>query len=352
MSTVNKYNYEAVLLDFAEGRLSAKETDDLFDFLAAHPGLQEDFDAALEMISLDNTAEFSFSKKNDLIKDETSDFQQLLIIAHVEGVASQAEGEKLQALQTSNPALAQEVIVFAKLKMLADEQIVFSRKNKLLQENTLRFSVWLHRTTYAAAAVLLLFLIDRAFNQSPKVDFTELAQEKINLLIQNENKNTTPILQQEEPLYTEKINTPTLGHTSTKKQQIATVNKIESKNSMVKSDRERSNEIEVFQHMPIHEALAIDNPMKSKLAETPRHDPETAQKTEPKQQSGFIDYLAEQSSIIQSSYGFAGELSGKLKSFSGDFQKVDEIELKVWGMRTTIHKPSWMKWRRQKVKSE
>jgi len=359
MSTINKYNYEAVLLDFAEGRLSAKETNDLFDFLAAHPELQEDFDAALEIISLEDAADVSFSKKMDLLQDETLDFQQTLIIANLEGVANQDETQQLEVLKKDHPRVEKEIAIFSKLKMEADEQLVFSRKEALMQENTVRFSAWLYRTTYAAAAVLLLFILVNALSPSQTGDFTELAQSKLNQLNQNiakdDNQNKAvdnPTPQLDEPFYAEKT-APGQGQSNATKQRTVPAIVVPNDNNLAANDTKNREIIETFELLPIREASALEHQNKVQLAvfSAPELEPTKSEK-EQKFNSGLLNYLAEQSPRIESTYGFAGEVSDKLKSFTGDFQNVDEIELKFWGMRTTIRKPSWMKWRRQNVKSE
>jgi hypothetical protein len=348
MSTVNKYNYEAVLLDFAEGRLSSKETNDLFQFLAAHPELQEDFDAALEMISLDEDADFSFSKKSELLQDESYDSQQNLIIAHVEGVSSQEETEQLEALRNSDATVEKEIVVFSKLKMEADAQIIFSRKDELLQEKTVRFSAWLYRTTYAAAAIFLLFLLFTAVNKSQKIDFTEMAKAKVKQL--NQSKEVLPFQVVEEPWVAEDVKFDDTVNPSRK--ALVKPNEFFDKENNVASNVAIETEPnEAFEYLPIRRANSLEVSSEGQLATISEIEPDKLEEKE-KFNSGLLDYLANESPLIQNSYGFAGDLSDKIKSFSGEFQKVDEIELKIWGMRTTIRKPSWMKWRRQKVKSE
>ena len=348
MSTVNKYNYEAVLLDFAEGRLSSKETNDLFQFLAAHPELQEDFDAALEMISLDEDADFSFSKKNELLQDESYDDQQNLIIAHVEGASNQEETEQLEALRNSDATVEKEIAVFSKLKMEADGQVIFSRKEVLLQEKTVRFSAWLYRTTYAAAAIFLLFLMVTALNQSQKIDFTEMAKAKVKQL--NQNKNELPFQAVDEPWVAEDVKLddtvkPSRKVYATQDQYALPENHVAS-NNPIEVKRE-----EKFDYLPVRQANSLEKTYEAQLATISESEPDKLEQKE-KFNSGLLDYLANESPLIQNSYGFAGDLSDKIKSFTGDIQRVDELELKFWGMRTTIRKPSWMKWRRQKVKAK
>lgn len=351
MSTVNKYNYEAVLLDFAEGRLSAKETSDLFDFLAAHPELQEDFDAALEMAEIQEDTEFSFSRKNSLLKDESQDSVQDIIIACVEGVASIEESSQLDKLVLSSTDVNKELEIFSKLKMEADESLVFSRKETLIKP-VIRFSTWMYRATYAAAAVILLFIAfsglykneeSMAKTETPKnISDTQKPKDNVSST-KDEIQNLADIasnMKQGDDV--EKLTQP---------KKIYKQNTVDSFSELagINDDSPVNNSLEISP-MEILEANSLNPKLKYALAsfsETESEEDITKHKT-----ASFIDMLSEESSFVANTYSFAGGLSSKVLSFADYFRQYNEVELNVFGLRTTIHKPSWMKWRRQKVKSE
>ncbi len=335
MNTVSIYNYEAVLLDFTEGRLSSAETNALFDFLAAHPELQDDFDAALAMTTLEEDVSIGFSKKNALLKDDATDALQNLIIASVEGVANPSEERALESMLQANPKLAQEIRVFEHMKLEADETLTFAGKNKLIQPVVVPISTWIFRTTFAAAAVWLLFII---FNQNVGIQESDtLAKWQLKPLSLGDKVQSD---------LTQDVFQVAENFTKSSAPQVVqpqnTLNKSTSGNSI---RIELAENREFFQNLNPRVASSLDMADESALAHV---NPEEfiPQSGKEKYVTSFLEELAAQSTRVQATYGFAEDLAGKVKSLAEDFRTYDELEIKIWGMHTTIRKPSWMKWRR------
>jgi hypothetical protein len=200
-----------------------------------------------------------------------------------------------------------------------------------------------------------LFVLVTALNPSKQEDFTALAKLKVNQLNlnQGENGTSTPNTPIEEAQYVDVVAPKTSNSTNASNRRKTTKIFDGSTNELATNENLDREIKDTFEFLPIRNAAALDYTVESQLAviAAPIMEP-TPQETEVKFNSGLFDYLAEQSPRLQTSYSFAEDLSSKLKSFTGDFQNVDEIELKIWGMRTSIRKPSWMKWRRQQVKTE
>ncbi len=336
MSTVNKYNYEAVLLDFAEGRLSASETDALFDFLAAHPELQEDFDSALEMFTLQNNEAVVFAAKDQLLQDESLDAKQSLIIAELENVASQEETEKLQILLKEDKTTQQEYAIFSKMKLQEDERIVFASKESMIQTVSISYAAWMYRATYAAAAVILLFFglnglyfntegIGRglATNSRPKFEWpkkpkTVTTHIESTAYKPRENKsnskridNVPNILEPENLIGEQMVYEP-----------IAPMQEREL-GDVVLSEYTTNRDVAY---------VRIDNTFKSNGA------PES---------SNFMERVSKESNIIGLGYGFAENVARKTRTEVKEYAESDHIELKFWKVHTQIRKPSWMKLNRQ-----
>lgn len=331
MSTVNKYNYEAVLLDFAEGRLSASETDALFDFLAAHPELQEDFDAALEMFTLQENESIVFAAKDKLLQDETFGGMQDLIIANLENVASKEEKEALAALLENNKAVQDEFTVFSKMKLEADESVVFTRKEGLVQTQTVSFATWIYRASYAAAAIVLMLLafnniefgssetqVGLASNVRPRFEFPEriLPKNELiqpNVLLPNQRK--------------ERQNQNTVNQNSGVEQYAS----VESIAPMMTGD---------LRDIELHDL--------SSNAELAEFVAEPYENTNNQDASiNFIERLAQESNVVNVGYGFADAMTKKFKVASKEYAEKDYIELKFWKVHTQIRKPSWMKLNRR-----
>jgi hypothetical protein len=325
MSTVNKYNYEAVLLDFAEGRLSASETDALFDFLAAHPELQEDFDAAMEMFSLKEDEAPVFSAKNALLQDETLDAKQSLIIAQLENVASEDETKTLHVLLENDKTTKQEYAVFSKMKLEADETIVFARKENLIQTVSISFATYVYRATYAAAAAALIFLAFNGINISnknaeyglailelPKFEWPEKSAKAI-----NDQKVFKPAHSAKQPK----------AHEDSEKPQRPIENLVA---------------FETIEQIEIITATQLrDNKDNGAIAELKPVKYVSPEKRD--QIPSLMDRIANESNVFNVTYGFAETVAKKLKTAREDYADTDYIEIKIWKVHTQIRKPSWMK---------
>ena len=343
MSKINKYNYEAVLLDFAEGKLSSAETDDLLNFLAAHPEYNEDLDTALEIIELDEESELKFSRKNELFRSDTQEITQNLIIAHLEGVASGEEMKELESLRVSNPLIEKEITVFSRLTLQPDAQILFSHKESLLQTATVSFSAWFYRISLAAAAVLLLFLTVKTENESQVQDYRAMAKLKVKSLdllpshVPSQKIDESNFVQDKYPVNLVQVKRKPIFELENEKNIPEDIGPVFV-----------AEQIAHLEHLPVLDTFRLIEP-RTTLADISFSN-NTKEEPDENYIPGFLNLLTQESTALQTSFGFATTVSNKIKNFAGDFQKVDEIELKFWGMRTTIHKPSWMKWRRKNIK--
>jgi hypothetical protein len=325
MSTVNKYNYEAVLLDFAEGRLSASETDALFDFLAAHPELQEDFDTAMEMFSLKEDEAPVFSAKNALLQDETLDAKQNLIIAQLENVASAEETHSLHALLQNDKTTLLEYGIFSKMKFEADEAIEFSRKEDLIQTVSISYTTYVFRVTYAAAAAVLIFLAFNgiitsnknteyglAIGMLPKFEWPEKSMKTIEsqMVIQPEHRTKQPKVQGvfEKPL---KPIENLLAFEVIEPLEVLSATELRDKND--------------------NGAIADLKPLKHVSPEKSDQIP------------SLMDRISNESNAFNVTYGLAETVGKKLKTVREDYAHKDYIEIKIWKVHTQIRKPSWIK---------
>lgn len=358
MSTVNIYNYEAMLLDFAEGQLSAKETNDLFDFLAAHPELSEDLDAALDMHTISDHEELSFSKKSCLLKSETDDFTQNLIIASLENVATQKEVDALSKLVHTDAHLEREIAVFSKMKIQADEQLVFSRKDVLLKSRVVSISVWTIRASVAAAAVLFVFLFNQ-FSRPTDHEILGIASNKGHMMNQVKGIIQDKVRQN---LHTEEnvqdaISPAIPSFVNDDIQSTYVANNTAAQSKIVFGDVGLNNNdiagfgTESVEALNVLEARGLNYVSRTHLA---RFSPDNEENEVVKDKNAplFIDLIAEQSGLVNTTYSFAGNVSTRVKDFAHEWRRYNSIELNVFGMRTTIHKPSWMNWRRQNVEIE
>jgi hypothetical protein len=111
---ITRENYEAYLLDYAEGVLSADQRAELFAFLEANPDLDADFDIPLDPIPVvyDESSDWS-----SLLRSEKSAPKDLntLLIAKLEGDFE----PELAGLDFANRAIAQQWLLVQRTKMVA-----------------------------------------------------------------------------------------------------------------------------------------------------------------------------------------------------------------------------------------
>lgn len=158
MSRINKYNYEAFLLDFAEGQLSTKDNEALLDFLSQHPEYQTEFDVIAQEINLTPFDNLFFERKELLCKDELADKDATLIIAHLEGIASFDESLSFTQAMKGSANLAQEYRIYQNLVFSTIDVIGFDKKETLLQPIAVPLSTWIYRASFGVAAAFLLLL--------------------------------------------------------------------------------------------------------------------------------------------------------------------------------------------------
>jgi len=216
----------------------------------------------------------------------------------------------------------------------------------LIRPVTVKFATWLYRVSYAAAIVLFLFVYGIHNSKNDTFMAKALAH-----TIQIKKKQLSPIYQEplvveiEEKPKSKQITSPALN------QSILSQRPLQGFESNIATKEEASTK---FDHEIVSmEVIAVNSlnyPTESNLATF--ENQESTQEVIKEKNARFVGLISEESSLIGNTYGFAGGVTNKVKSFAGEFQRLNEIEFKIFGMRATIHKPSWMNWRRQKVKSE
>ncbi|MBS1636007.1 MAG: hypothetical protein JST26_08835 [Bacteroidetes bacterium] len=152
---IDTSNYEAFLLDYAEGTLSAEITAELILFLAQHPELAVDLDELKELTVVAD--DVRFDGKQQLKRTEADLVSEEQMVAYIEGQLSDIEKNSIEKSISGNPVLQRELELYKRTVMVPDLSLVFDAKDDLKRKNRV---VWLYAsaTRYAAAAALLLLL--------------------------------------------------------------------------------------------------------------------------------------------------------------------------------------------------
>lgn len=151
-------NYEAILLDYLDGRLNADEVAEVLLFLEQHPQIKEAFEG-LDEVHIDQEAypspDFSALKKPEF--PEHSEALQHLLIAELEGDLSPVSAQELEVNLKRYPQLEAERQVYASTRVQPDTAVVYPFKNELRKPVPL--VVWSRTWTRIAAVLIAVLLI-------------------------------------------------------------------------------------------------------------------------------------------------------------------------------------------------
>lgn len=152
MSRITLDNYEAFLLDMAEGTISPADREALLLFLAANPEQEVDLDGIAYATT--DADLISFENKESLKKtaEDPTRFEVLAVKQLEEGLTIDEEAE-LQHLLALNAPLAAELKAYGYTKLQPDTTIIFANKNALKQGAVIRP---LYYSLAAAASVAVL----------------------------------------------------------------------------------------------------------------------------------------------------------------------------------------------------
>lgn len=161
---INHDNYEALLLDYIEGRLNASTAQALRRFIDQHPSLGswEELTADLPLISEDYV---DFPDKTNLLMPEIvavdgineHNFEEYFI-AWYEGALSADEKTAVERFLMLNPSLKSEFRLAGMVYVLPDTNVVFSEKEKLIKKAPV-IQIFTGRTMRVAATIALLFTL-------------------------------------------------------------------------------------------------------------------------------------------------------------------------------------------------
>ncbi len=166
MIMIDKYNYEAFLLDFMEGNLSAGQAKALQDFLEKHPEIDADI-FTLDDVKLSPDAS-QFDGKIRLKRDERIpelSKQDALLIGLIENNLSAEEKQTAENLIQSDAGAAKSFAQYQKTKLQADTDLVFPGKDKLKKKAPV-FLLSI-RQYGAIAAVFIGLLVTVFLNLNP-----------------------------------------------------------------------------------------------------------------------------------------------------------------------------------------
>lgn len=200
MATITLHNYQAYLLDLAEGTLSDEMAIELELFLIQHPNLN---DTNTELVYLNKDIAINYKAKPSLHKtthDLVSDEQ---FVAYIENQLSQSDKDFIEKSCAINVDLGKELDLFKKSILLPDESIAFPNKNSLKKRAVLVFLNQLSAGYKIAASFIfilgLLFLFWPINTETPKNLVANVNTPTNNSILKNTvakqaNHTTVPVI--------------------------------------------------------------------------------------------------------------------------------------------------------------
>jgi len=188
--TITRSNYESWFLDFLEGNLDPSLEDEFREFLRQNPDLAIEMEM-WEPLALRANGSIHFDAIVELKKtviNTSVEFQELAVAYH-EGDLSLPDRINFEAELSENPVLAADVKMFGKLKLSADQSIVYPDKEKLKRRGTI-FPLWTKVASVAAMLILayLLFLPPTGVPHRPGQLAEELKNRDVKIVVAPEVK--------------------------------------------------------------------------------------------------------------------------------------------------------------------
>ncbi len=159
MMDINLQTYEALLLDYLEGRLDQYEVAALMAFVESHPELGS-WEKLTEELPTMSSDVLSYPDKNALLFESmpstlNGQADELMFKA-VEGIASAGETERLEAWLHEQPQRQSEFKIWQLTRLKPDPKIVFPNKQTLLRKAETIVPFWVRSVAVAASFALLL----------------------------------------------------------------------------------------------------------------------------------------------------------------------------------------------------
>ena len=157
---INKTNYEAYILDYYEGNLSAERVAELMLFLEQNPSIKEEFEEFESDITITPATGIQFANKANLKKpvltkvgNITSENYEEYIIADLDNELHEDEKSQLEKFIKTNPEAGKDYSLYKHTFLEPDKNIVFTGKKKLKQSIPLFGSKKTRKRIYHSFAI-------------------------------------------------------------------------------------------------------------------------------------------------------------------------------------------------------
>jgi len=169
---IDRNTYESVFIDYLDGKLSDSDLKILISFLDNNPDLEQElkdltsFSKQLKTSSYSTEkVDFSNLKRNNILKEEESNFDELCISFH-EGLLNEKEEEIFLETVENDELLLHTFETYSHTFIKADKTIEFPNKSALKKHKKI---LWHQYASYAASLIFVLgfifFIQDKKENE-------------------------------------------------------------------------------------------------------------------------------------------------------------------------------------------
>lgn len=159
---IDKNNYKQYYIAFIEGKLNDEVELLLMDFLELNPELitEENLDSNIQLNPENITFHFKTNLKHS--EDDISDIPEfdILAIKQIEGCQTEEDKNRIKQLIKESPNLANDLELYSKTKLSADNSILYSPKSGIKRHIlglNLKITIW---SSIAAAIIFGIILFN------------------------------------------------------------------------------------------------------------------------------------------------------------------------------------------------
>jgi len=158
---INRENYETILVDYLDGKLSPEDKAELMHFLLKNPDIAEEFEGLNDVIL--NPTPMGFPDKSRLKKHLYQSMGidneiEYLCIAELEGDLTTDEEDRLKKLSESNESVRHIKTFFSNTKLTVPQEIIYPHKSNIKRLLVIPIRRSTFRIVMGAAASIAIML--------------------------------------------------------------------------------------------------------------------------------------------------------------------------------------------------
>ena len=164
---IDRKNYETYFIDYLEGNLDDSLVDEFIEFIRKNPDLEKEL-KSYRSIKV-NATDISYPRKENLYKEkyDSPEVFDRTAIALLENDLGQEEINEFEQYLEKHSDKKKELELFSKMKLEADETVIYKNKRRLYQLTVLQ--KFRYYTLRIAAVLLLIFSFSVLFRHYSEI---------------------------------------------------------------------------------------------------------------------------------------------------------------------------------------